>query len=168
MKIKTRKNEQELTNGLELYIRSGYIDPKYINSDSFDEGAEQAGEYLATLSTINHALAEEYYKKIIESDTVYNDFFKALCFSTLLLSDTSRQYAFDYLEKNSSSLSIPLLKEAMFYCYCAKKDLASHKIPDELIYKLKYRYEEIKDGEDADFYNLSQEYDNFARAYGFI
>lgn len=168
MEIKAIKTEKELIDGLELYLKTGYIDPNYINNDSFDEGAEQATEYLESLSSINHILAEEYYKRIIEADTIWNDFFKALCLSTLLLSDTARRYAYDYLSKNSNHLSIPALKEAMFYFYCAKNDPNPHDIPEDLPKKLKKRYEELKDDEEAEFFNLEQEYDNFARAYNLI
>lgn len=162
------KSEKELVDGLESYLKHGYVEPNYINNDSFDESADQAGEYLRALLLMDKKLVETYYKKIIESEVIWNDFFKSLCLSNLLLSESEWEYAFNYLNENSEHLSIPVLKEALFYFYCAKNDPEAHAVPKGLLKKLQARYKEIKNEPDVEFYNLNEEYDNFAKVYGFV
>lgn len=168
MKSKDTKSEKQLVDGLESYLKYGYIDPYYINCDSFDENADQAEEYLRDLSSLNRVLVENYYKRIIESEVICNDFFKSCCMSRLLLSESEWGYVFNYLSENSGVLSIPILKEAFSYFYYKKNDPQAHLTPEGLFKKLKSRYEEVKDERDADFYHLDEEYKNFVKAYCLI
>ncbi len=162
---KAIKSEQQLVEGLESYLEYGYIDPFYINCDSFDENADQVEEYLRYLSSINIELVESYYKRIIESEVIWNDFFKSRCIYRLLLSVSERGYAFNYLNENNANLSIPILKEALSYFFYSKNDSEARLVPEGLFKKLQARYEEVKDEHDAKFYHLDEEYNNFVKAY---
>lgn len=162
---KAIKSEQQLVEGLESYLEYGYIDPFYINCHSFDENADQAEEYLRYLSSINIELVETYYKRIIESEAIWNDFFKSRCIYRLLFSVSERGYAFNYLNENSANLSIPILKEALSYFFYAKNYYEARLVPEGLLKKLQARYEEVKDEHDAKFYHLDEEYNNFVKAY---
>ncbi|EPV8581784.1 hypothetical protein ACWATV_002448, partial [Morganella morganii] len=115
------KSTQELADGLALYLKQGYINPLYFNWDCEDEGAEEAGFYLDTLSVRDPDLSCEFRKKIMESPVISNDYFKSQCMEYLLLSsDKHREYVIQYLSGHYDVLPVSVLQKAMFYFYCAK------------------------------------------------
>lgn len=151
---------KELLNGLSSYLANGYV-----NELSPEDPAKDAFDYLNALYLINQREGLVFCRLILESKTPYNEFLRATCFSYLLLSETDWQYSFSFLLKNSDSLSIPLLQEALFYFYCAKNDTDPYPIPDGLFKKLIERYKEVKDEPDAKFYHLHEVYNDFVKAY---
>lgn len=151
---------KELLNGLSNYLANGYV-----NELSPEDPAKDAFDYLNTLYLINQREGLVFCRLILESKTPYNEFLRATCLSYLLLSETDWQYSFSFLLKNSDSLSIPLLQEALFYFYCAKNEIDPYPIPDGLFKKLIERYKEVKDEPDAKFYHLHEVYNDFVKAY---
>ncbi|BBU96768.1 MULTISPECIES: hypothetical protein [Providencia] len=155
------KSIERLLTGINNYITYGYVD-----SMSFNEASDDLFDYLSELTSLDSKKAFFYYKKILTDKNINDDFLKSLCLNRLLLSEFEWSYAFEFLNKNAHELSIPCLEKALFYFYCAKNDPASHPIPDRLIDKLIARYQEVKNDPNADFYHLSESFDNFSRAYG--
>ncbi|WP_231566321.1 MULTISPECIES: hypothetical protein [unclassified Serratia (in: enterobacteria)] len=121
---------KELFDGLNSYLVNGYV-----SELSPEDPAKDAFDYLNALYLINQHEGLVFCRLILESETLYNDFLRATCLSYLLLSESSRQYAFSCLLENSKNLSIPVLKEAIFYFYCAKNETEPHPLPDGLFKK---------------------------------
>ncbi|HHQ6568593.1 TPA: hypothetical protein ACSTJX_003476 [Serratia fonticola] len=151
---------KELFDGLKNYLENGYV-----NELSPEDPAKDAFDYLNALYLANQHEGLVFCKLILESETLYNGFLRATCLSYLLLSENGWQYAFSSLLENSKNLSVPLLKEALFYFYCAKNETAPHPVPEGLFKKLMERYEELKDDPDAKFYHLHETYNDFSKAY---
>ncbi|MBK5073446.1 hypothetical protein I2492_10870 [Budviciaceae bacterium CWB-B4] len=154
------KDTEKFTLGLDNFINNGYV-----ILESFEDSAGEALDYLHKLYSLDEKLGETYYKKIFESECVYDDFLKSICFDHLLLSENEWDYAFNYLNENSERLTVPVLKVALFYFYCAKKDKEPHPVPDDLFKKLIKRYQIVKNDESAKFYNLNEDYGCFVNAY---
>lgn len=147
MNMNANKPERaELFNGLNIYLTNGYV-----NELSPEDPAKDAFDYLNMLHLINQNESLVYCKLILESDTLYNNFLRATCLYYLLLSENDWQYAFSLLVDNSETLPIELLKEALFYFYCAKNETDPHPVPEGLFRKLMNRYQELKNDPDADF-----------------
>lgn len=180
-----RETSQELKNklidGLVLYLRQGYIDPYYVNSDCMDEGAEEAARYLSELDAIDEETSAFFRKQIVETTFIQNGLFKAHCLDDLLLSDKHRAWAVDYLIKNHHYLLSEPLKAAMFYFFCAKNDPCDHDVvPAQLIAGMKNRYKKIIEENpisryrslsaheiltDNELSELTEEYHAFCKAY---
>ncbi|WP_243760692.1 hypothetical protein [Cronobacter dublinensis] len=180
-----RETSQELKNkligGLALYLRQGYIDPYYVNSDCMDEGAEEAARYLSELDAIDEEASAFFRKQIVESPFIQNGLFKAHCLDDLLLSDKHRAWAMDYLFENHHHLLSEPLKAAIFYFVCAKNDPCDHDaVPAQLIAGMKNRYNKIIEDNPASRYRslsafeiltdnelseLTEEYHAFCKAY---
>ncbi|EOI3502076.1 hypothetical protein ACULV4_001010 [Cronobacter dublinensis] len=180
-----QENPQQLKNklsdGLNLYLKQGYIDPYYINCDCIDEGAEEAAHYLSELDAIDEASSAFFRKKIVESAFMHNGLFKAHCLGNLLLSDKHRAWAMDYLLENHHYLLSEPLKAAMFYFVCAKNDPCDHDVvPAQLIAGMKNRYNKIIEENPASRYRsfsafeiltdnelseLTEEFHAFCKAY---
>lgn len=163
------KSQQELADGLELYLKNGYIDPFYVNCDCFDEGAEEAMAYLDALLVMSPELYYGFCKKIMESNFIDNDLFKSHCMRELLFSSTNRDYVKRFLIEHTDLMSNYMLQEAMFYFYCAKNDPQDNQdIPNELILKLKHRYWIVKNDKslmESELRELSKTYHDFSREY---
>lgn len=151
---------KELVDGLNSYLANGYV-----HELSPEDPAKDAFDYLNALYLVNQHEGLIFCKLILESETLYNDFLRATCLSYLLLSERCWQYAFSFLLENSQTLPVPLLKEALFYFYCAKNETDPYPVPEGLFKKLMKRYEELKDDPDAKFYHLHEAYNDFSKAY---
>ncbi|WP_337262590.1 MULTISPECIES: hypothetical protein [unclassified Serratia (in: enterobacteria)] len=151
---------KELFDGLNSYLVNGYV-----SELSPEDPAKDAFDYLNALYLNNQHEGLVFCRLILESETLYNDFLRATCLSYLLLSESSRQYAFSFLLENSKTLSIPVLKEAIFYFYCAKNETEPHHLPDGLFKKIMERYQMVKNDPDAIFYHLYETYNDFVKAY---
>lgn len=165
------RSQQVLVEGLEKYLKEGYIDPYYINCDSFDECADEVGMYLTALEAIDPKLCNNFRKRIIESPMIWNEDVKASCLSALLWSPSSdRTYVHHYLAKHHDHLPAPIVIEAMHYFCCEKNDHINQRvIPQELVQKIARRYTAIKEENafDSRFYSrrMAEEYDHFVKAY---
>lgn len=155
------KSIEQILVGINNYITYGYVDLM-----SFDDPTNDLLDYLSELTSLDNKKAFFYYKKILTDKNINDDFLKSICLNRLLLSEFEWSYAFDFLNKNARQLSIPCLEKALFYFYCAKNDPTSHPTPDRLIKKLIARYQEVKNDPNADFYHLTESFENFSRAYG--
>ncbi|WP_225087999.1 hypothetical protein U1R68_11125 [Pectobacterium colocasium] len=151
---------KELFDGLNSYLTYGYV-----NELSPEDPAKDAFDYLNALYLANQHEGLVFCKLILESEILYNDFLRSTCLSYLLLSESDWQYSFSFLLENSKALSVPLLKEALFYFYCAKNETDPYPVPDGLFKKLMARYEELKDDPDAKFYHLHETYNDFLKSY---
>ncbi|EOG5372829.1 hypothetical protein ACLE0G_002254 [Cronobacter turicensis] len=180
-----REISQELKNklidDLALYLKQGYIDPYYVNSECVDEGAEEATHYLRELNAIDEEASAFFKKQIVESTFIQNGLFKAHCLGDMLLSDKHRPWAMGYLIKNHHHLFSEPLKAEMFYFFCAKNDPCDHyAVPARLIAGMKirykkiiaenpaYRYRSLSAHEiltDNELSELTKEYNAFCKAY---
>lgn len=151
---------KELFDGLKSYLVNGYV-----NELSPEDPAKDAFDYLNALYLADNDEGLVFCKLILESKILYNDFLRSTCLSYLLLSDSDWQYAFSFLFENSKVLSVPSLKEALFYFYCAKNEIDPYPVPEGLFSNLMGRYEELKDDPDAKFYHLHETYNDFVKAY---
>ncbi|EMA4784157.1 hypothetical protein U3C50_003948 [Providencia rettgeri] len=159
--IEENQSIEQILVGITNYITYGYVDPR-----SFDAPSNDLLDYLSELTSLDNKKAYFYYRKILTDNNIKDDLLKSLCLNRLLLSEFEWSYAFDFINKNSHQLSIPCLEKALFYFYCAKNDPTSHPTPDGLINKLITRYQEVKNDPNADFYHLSESFENFSRTYG--
>ncbi len=151
---------KELFDGLNSYLANGYV-----NELSPEDPAKDAFDYLNTLYLIDQHEGLVFCKLILESGTLYNDFLRSTCLYYLMLSESNWQYTFSFLYENSKVLSVQLLKEALFYFYCAKNETNPHPVPEGLFKKLMERYQIVKDESDANFYHLHEAYNDFVKAY---
>ncbi|MGM3223640.1 hypothetical protein [Dickeya zeae] len=156
----TQSNIKDLFDGLNSYLANGYV-----NELSSEDPEKEAFDYLNKLYLINEREGLAFCKLILESEILYNDFLRAACLSYLLLSECDWQYAFSFIIRYSESLSVPSLKDTLFYFFCAKNESDPHPIPDGLFKKLMERYQMIKNEPDADFYHLHEVYSDFVKAY---
>lgn len=155
------KSIEQILVGINNYITYGYVD-----ENSFNDAEDDLFENLDQLTLLDDKKALSFYEKLLNEQNIKDEFLKSLFLNELLLSESKWNYAFNYLDNNAYQLSIPCLEKALFYFYCAKNDPASHPTPDRLIEKLIARYQEVKNDPNADFYHLTESFENFSRAYG--
>lgn len=156
----TGQDKSILIDGLRSYIVNGYV-----NESLFEDPSKDAFDYLNELYLKSNDEGLFFCKLILESNISNNDFLRSTCIYYLLLSENEWLYAFSFLYNNCDFLSVPILKEALFYFYCAKNDIESHPVPEGLFKKLVDRYQEVKNDPDADFYHLHETYNDFIKAY---
>ncbi|MEQ4925506.1 hypothetical protein [Proteus hauseri] len=155
------KSIEQILVGINNYITYGYVD-----ENSFNDAEDDLFENLDQLTLLDDKKALSFYEKLLNEQNIKDEFLKSLFLNELLLSESKWNYAFNYLDNNAYQLSIPCLEKALFYFYCAKNDPASHPTPDRLIEKLIARYQEVKNDPNANFYHLTESFENFSRAYG--